>query len=102
MSNLDTERREMADMLTMIAAGREAHQEAATDERYAKAAANLRTLANTMRDVPDELLMRIANLDVITDGLLSSRISAKLCAIGFEIDAFDNATAFYQSFVALI
>jgi hypothetical protein len=50
-----------------------AHRETeTTDDRYAKAAANLLHLAMTMRDVPDDLLLDVS----ITSGLISKRSRA--------------------------
>ena len=85
-----------------IAATREADQDAATDQCYAKAAANLRLMAETMRDVDDDLLLRVAMIDDVTNGLVSQLISALLCAIGFEIEPYASATAFYQSLADIL
>jgi hypothetical protein len=50
VSDLDTGRRWMADMLMKIVATREVDQDAANDPSYARAAANQRLLADTMKE----------------------------------------------------
>jgi hypothetical protein len=89
----------MADMLERIALVRESDQDAAKDDRYALAAANLRLLASTMSDVSDDLLQATAALNDLTAGLLSALISARLLAIGFEVAPYADAAAFYESLI---
>ncbi len=96
---LDEERRAMRDMLLGIAAYRETDQDAHIDVRYARAAGNLRHLAATMADVPDDLFMQVAVLHTRVGDLVGQLISARLLAIHFEIAPYASATEFYHSVI---
>jgi hypothetical protein len=99
---LDGERRGLRDLLLQIADMRECDPEAARDPRYGDAAGNLRHLAATIVRVDDELLLTVALLaravqDHGAGDLVAELISAKLLAVGFEIEPFADATAFLKT-----
>jgi hypothetical protein len=96
---LDEERRAMREMLLRIAAYRETDEDAHIDVRYARAAGNLRHLATTMADVPDDLFMQVATLHTRVGDLVGQLISARLLAIHFEIAPYASATEFYHSLI---
>ena len=98
---LDAERETMRETLEGIALHRETDPDAATDPRCAEAAANLRRLAATIVDVPDDVLLDIARINQVTSGLLSTLITAKLFSIGFTVAPYADAAAFYRSITDL-
>lgn len=52
--------------------------------------------------MPDDLLIRVADLNTVTGGLLSKLLTARLFAIGYEIDPYVDAVAFYQSLAVIV
>ena len=98
---LDAERSVMRDILIRIAVFRETDKDAQIDARYARAAGNLRHLAATMPDVPDDLVIQVAALRNLVGELASELITARLFAIHFDILPYASATEFFLSLVAV-
>jgi hypothetical protein len=94
---LDEERRVMHDILLRVAVSRETDPDARIDARYVRAADNLRHLAVTMADVPDELILKVAAIHTRLGKVVGHLISARLLAIHFEIMPYASATDFFYS-----
>ena len=97
---LDIERAAMSAMMLKVAGHRDG--DPGDDPRSAEAARCLRRMAGTMRNVSDDLLLDVATLHNLAGDMIGKLITAKLFAVAFDLPAFADATAFYQSFADII
>ena len=75
-------------------------QEAATaDIEDAYAADAIKRIAGTLDQVGDEVLMRLATINEISNGTLSSLMSARLAEVGFALPTYPDAKGFFQPLV---
>ena len=69
------------------------------DRRYAYAADAIKRIAATLDQVGDEVLMRLATINEISNGMLSSLMSARLAEVGFALPTYPDAKGFFQPLV---
>ena len=67
--------------------------------RYAETADAIRRIAGTMDQVSDDVLLKLATANQLSEGLLSTLIAARLSEIGGILPLYDDAKAFFQPLV---
>lgn len=56
----------------------------------------------TLGDLSDVLLLNVARLNQASGGMLATLIAARLLAVGFGIEPYADAAAFFEPFVDII
>ena len=85
--------------LTLYAIARLIEARATGDARFIVAADAIKQIAETMDQISDDTVLRIATAKTISEGLLSSMITSRLAAIGFAVPRCANAAEFFQQLV---
>ena len=93
------ERTRLSMTLVLIAASREVEAACGSDHRYAEAAASIKRIAATMGMVSDDVLLKLATANQLSEGLLSQLIATRLSEIGGALPLYDDAKAFFQPLV---
>jgi hypothetical protein len=93
------ERTRLSMTLVLIAASREIEAARSSDHRYAEAAASIKQIAATMGMVSDDVLLKLATANQLSEGLLSQLIATRLSEIGGALPLYDDAKAFFQPLV---
>ena len=93
------ERTRLSMTLVLIAASREIEAARSSDHRYAEAADAIRRIAGTMAMVSDDVLVKLATANQLSEGLLSQLIATRLSEIGGALPLYDDAKAFFQPLV---
>ena len=83
----------------LIAASREIKAVRSSDHRYAEAAASIKRIAATMGMVSDDVLLKLATANQLSEGLLSQLIAARLSEVGGALPLYDDAKAFFAPLV---
>ena len=79
------ERARLGVTLALFATSRGIEAAGSGDRRYAYAADAIKRIAGTLDQVGDEVLMRLATINEISNGTLSSLMSARLAEVGFAL-----------------
>ena len=85
--------------LTLYAIARLIEARATGDARFIVAADAIKQIAETMDQISDDTVLRIATAKAISKGLLSRMIISRLAAIGFAVSHCANAAEFFQPLV---
>ena len=93
------ERARLSMRLVLIAASREVEAARGSDHRYAEAADAIRWIAGTMDQVSDDVLLKLATANQLSEGLLSQLIGTRLSEIGGALPLYDDAKAFFQPLI---
>ena len=93
------ERARLGVTLALFATSRGIEAAGSGDRRYAYAADAIKRIAGTLDQVGDEVLMRLATVNEISNGTLSSLMSARLAAVGFALPTYPDAKGFFQPLV---
>jgi hypothetical protein len=93
------ERTRLSMTLALIAASREVEAARGSDHRYAEAAASIKRIAATMGMVSDDVLLKLATANQLSEGLFSQLIATRLSEIGGALPLYDDAKAFFQPLV---
>jgi hypothetical protein len=93
------ERARLSMRLVLFAASREIEAARSSDHRYAEAAASIKRIAATMGMVSDDVLLKLATANQLSEGLLSQLIATRLSEIGGALPLSDDAKAFFQPLV---
>jgi hypothetical protein len=88
--------------LVLFAASREVEAARSSDHRYAEAADAIRRIAGTMGMVSDEVLLKLATANQLSEGLLSTLIAARLSEIGGALPLYEDAKAFFGPIEATV
>ena len=64
--------------------------EAPHDERFIDASNSLRKIASTLDEVPDEMILKLATCNIVSEGTLSQLIAAPLEQVGFMLPTQRN------------
>ena len=94
---LEAERKEFAEMFRLTAKARAL--EAEHDHRYHNAAITLQKIAATMGEVDDAMLLKLANVNQTSDGLLSVLLGEHLKEIAFALPCYEHASEFFAPVV---
>jgi hypothetical protein len=81
------ERARLSMTLVLIAASREVEAAQGGDLRYAETADAIRWIAGTMDQVSDDVLLKLATANQLSEGLLSQLIATRLSEIGGRTSA---------------
>ncbi len=93
------ERARLSMRLVLIAASREVEAARGSDHRYAETADAIRRIAATMGMVSDDVLLKLATANQLSEGLLSRLIATRLSEIGGALPLYNDAKAFFQPLV---
>ena len=93
------ERARLGVTLALFATSRVIEAAGSGDRRYAYAADAIKRIAGTLDQVGDEVLMRLATINEISNGTLSSLMSARLAEVGFALPTYPDAKGFFQPLV---
>ena len=93
------ERARLSMALVLFAASREIEAARSNDHRYAEAADAIRRIARTMGIVSDDVLLKLATANQLSEGMLSQLIATRLSEIGGALPLYDDAKAFFQPLV---
>ena len=93
------ERARLSMRLVLFAASRAIEAAGSGDHRYAEAAASIKRIAATMGMVSDEVLLKLATANQLSEGMLSQLIATRLSEIGGALPLYDDAKAFFQPLV---
>src|SRR6478735_10656645 len=93
------ERARLGVTLALFATSRGIEAAGSGDRRYAYAADAIKRIAGTLDQVGDEVLMRLATINEISNGMLSSLMSARLAEVGFALPTYPDAKGFFQPLV---
>src|SRR5258708_39895662 len=93
------ERIRLSMTLVLIAASREVEAARGSDHRYAETADAIRRIAGTMDQVSDDVLLKLATANQLSEGLLSTLIATRLSEAGGALPLYDDAKAFFQPLV---
>src|SRR5258705_4392334 len=93
------ERARLSMTLVLFAASREIEGARSSDHRYAEAAASIKQIAATMGMVSDDVLLKLATANQLSEGLLSQLIATRLSEVGGALPLYDDAKAFFQPLV---
>ena len=93
------ERARLSMTLVLIAAAREIEAARSRDHRYAEAATSIKRIAATMGMVSDDVLLKLATANQLSEGLLSTLIATRLSEVGGALPVYEDAKAFFQSLV---
>jgi hypothetical protein len=85
--------------LTLYAIARLIEARATGDARFIEAADAIKQIAETMDQISDATVLRIATAKTISEGLLSGMITSRLAAIGFAVPHCANAAEFFHPLV---
>ena len=85
--------------LALFATSRGIEAAGSGDRRYAYAADAIKRIAGTLDQVGEEVLMRLATINEISNGTLSSLMSARLAEVGFALPTYPDAKGFFQPLV---
>ena len=85
------ERARLSVTLALFATSRVIEAAGSGDRRYAYAADAIKRIAATLDQVGDEVLMRLATINEISNGMLSSLMSARLAEVGFALPTYPDA-----------
>jgi hypothetical protein len=96
------ERARLSMRLVLIAASREVKAARGSDHRNAETADAIRRIAGTMDQVSDDVLLKLATANQLSEGLLSQLIATRLSEIGGALPLYDDAKAFFQPLVEQI
>ena len=88
------ERARLGVTLALFATSRGIEATGSGDRRYAYAADAIKRIAGTLDQVGDEVLMRLATVNEISNGTLSSLMSARLAEVGFALPTYPDARGF--------
>ena len=89
------ERARLSMTLVLIAASREIEAARSSDHRYAEAAASIKQIAATMGMVSDDVLLKLATANQLSEGLLSQLIATRLSEVGGALPLYDDAKVFF-------
>ncbi len=93
------ERTRLSMRLVLFAASREIEAARSSDHRHAEAAASIKRIAATMGMVSDDVLLKLATANQLSERLLSQLIATRLSEIGGVLPLYDDAKAFFQPLV---
>ena len=85
--------------LALFATSRVIEAAGSGDRRYAYAADAIKRIAGTRDQVGDEVLMKLATINEISNGTLSSLMSARLAEVGFALPTYPDAKGLFQPLV---
>ena len=85
--------------LVLFAASREIEAMRSSDHRHAEAAASIKRIAATMGMVSDDVLLKLATANQLSERLLAQLIATRLLEIGGVLPLYEDAKAFFQSLV---
>ena len=92
------ERTRLSMRLVLFAASREIEAARSSDHRHAEAAASIKRIAATMGMVSDDVLLKLATANQLSEGPLSTLIATRLSEVGGALPVYEDA-AFFQSLV---
>jgi hypothetical protein len=93
------ERARLSMRLMLFAASREVEAARGSDHRYAEIADAIRRIAGTMDQVSDDVLLKLATANQLSEGLLSQLIATRLSGVGGALPVYEDAKAFFHSLV---
>jgi len=97
---IKVERDSLSRMFTAIAAARGIEAAADNDARLMASAENIRHMALTMDTVGTDVLMRLATINDLSEGLLARLVVARAAETGMSLPCYPNALAFFDPILA--
>jgi hypothetical protein len=97
---IEIERNSLHTMFTLLAAAREVEAVAYSDARLMASAENIRHIALTMDTVGTEVLVRLATINDLSEGLLARLVVARAAETGMSLPCYPNALAFFDPILA--
>ena len=85
------ERARLSMRLVLIAASREVEAMRSGDHRYAKTSDAVRRIAGTMDQVSDDVLLKLATANQLSEGPLSTLIATRLSEVGGALPLYEDA-----------
>ena len=93
------ERARLSVTLTLYAIARLVEAQATGDARFIVATDAIKQITETMDQISDDAVLRIATAKTISEGLLSRMITTRLTAVGFAVPCCANAAVFFRPLV---
>jgi hypothetical protein len=97
---MKVERDSLSRMFTAIAAARGIEAVADNDARLMASAENIRHMALTMDTVGTDVLVRLATINDLSEGLLARLIVARAAETGMSLPCYPSALAFFDPILA--
>ena len=97
------ERVRLSMSFVLVAVSREAEAVAGNgDHRHIAAAACIRHIAGTLDTVEDAALLKLASVNVTSEGALSRLITVRLSEVGGALPLYADANAFFDPITAQV
>lgn len=90
------ERASLRTCFALFAMSREVEAAASGDARYDAAADSIKRIEATLDQITDAALLRLATVNLTSDGGLSMLIGARLDEVGFALPLYADAASFLQ------
>jgi hypothetical protein len=92
---IEAARATLTALLALYAASRDVEAAASGDLRFADAADCIKHISATLHEIDDDTLIKLADVDTLSEGGLSKLIASRLSEVGFDLPLYRDATAFF-------
>jgi hypothetical protein len=93
------ERTRLSLMFTLFAVSRDFEATATGDARYIAAAGSIRQIVATLDQISDDVLLRLATVNELSEGRLLELITARVEQVGGALPCYPDAVAFFEPLV---
>jgi hypothetical protein len=96
---IKVERTRLNLLFTLFAVSRDFEATTIGDVRYIAAADSIRQIVATLDQVSDDVLLRFATANELSEGTLSQLIAARIEQVGGALPCYPDAVAFFEPLV---
>ena len=97
---IKAERARLAVMFILFAISRDIETKATGDQRFGAAANSVKQIEATMVQVSDDVLINLMSVNETSNGMLTTLITARLRAVGFQLPCYADAATFFAPITA--
>jgi hypothetical protein len=98
----EVERNGLSASFMLFAASRDLEAHASGDRRFSAAADSIKQIEATLDQVSDDTLLKLASVNITSEGALSQLIGARLEQVGFALGLYPDAPAFFAPIEATV
>ena len=99
---IKAERARLAVMFILFAISRDIEAKATGDQRFSAAANSVKQIEATMVQVSDDVLINLMSVNETSNGMLTTLITTRLRAVGFQLPLYEDAPSFMAPITATV
>ena len=99
---IKAERARLAVMFILFAISRDIEAKATGDQRFGASAHSVKQIEATMVQVSDDVLINLMSVNETSNGMLTTLITTRLRAVGFQLPLYEDAPSFMAPITATV